>query len=165
MGQVSVRGFPGYTVDEDGNVYSSKIGTVKRLSWCPIGAGYRAVSLRKDGKTFKKYVHRIVAENFLEGWDESLEVNHKNGDKNDNNLKNLELVTHKENMRHSFRSGLNAKPGGIGLLSSLEVSAIRFFYSDSLECNKVLAKAFKRQLQSIHNIGKCKTHKEVWGLA
>ena len=53
-------------------------------------------------------VHRLVCKYFL--GDSNLEVNHKNGDKTDNRLENLEYCTRTENMRHAFATGLNKSP-------------------------------------------------------
>ena len=74
--------------------------------------GYWITALR-TGDTFKNYrVHRIVAMLFCEKPEhlkdipfEELEVNHKNGDKNNNHKDNLEWVTTAENMQHAWNSG------------------------------------------------------------
>lgn len=55
----------------------------------------------KKGKCYNKYVHRLVAENFLKKRD-GCEVNHKNGEKTDNRAINLEWVSHSENNIHKF---------------------------------------------------------------
>ena len=69
--------------------------------------GYPAVALTAGGKQVTQRVHQLVATAFL--WPrEGLEVNHKNGDKADNRLANLELVTRSENQRHAYRTGLRA---------------------------------------------------------
>jgi hypothetical protein len=62
-----------------------------------VGSGYLAVNFQMRGK--KYYVHRLVAEHFIDG-DSSLEVNHKDGDKENNCVNNLEWVTRKENSIH-----------------------------------------------------------------
>lgn len=64
------------------------------------GSGYHQVNLRKNGERFNKYIHVLMYESFNrisipEGYD----VNHIDHNKNNNILENLELVTHKENMR------------------------------------------------------------------
>lgn len=65
--------------------------------------GYLKLQLRKNGKSKMFFIHRLVAMAFLENYKAELQVNHKNGIKNDNNLKNLEMVTPSENQLHSYR--------------------------------------------------------------
>lgn len=66
--------------------------------------GYLEVSLRVNGITVTKRVHRLVYEAFCGCTD--LEVNHIDGDKANNSLANLEVCTRKENMEHAKRKGL-----------------------------------------------------------
>ncbi len=71
----------------------------KKLSPNVGKTGYLSVQLRSGNR---KYIHRLVAEAFI-GFDNVLlEVNHKNGIKSDNRLENIEVVTHSQNMKHSF---------------------------------------------------------------
>lgn len=68
------------------------------------GSRYRAVVLRKEGRSFTRPIHRLVAEAFIPNPRGLPEVNHKNGDRADNKVENLEWVTHRENMIHSHRT-------------------------------------------------------------
>lgn len=68
--------------------------------------GYRFVALSKNGKTETGYIHRLVAEAFIPNLKELPEVNHKDGRKANNNLDNLEWVTHQENVVHAYQKGL-----------------------------------------------------------
>ncbi|MBQ0074617.1 MAG: HNH endonuclease [Prevotella sp.] len=64
--------------------------------------GYCLVWLRKDNKkSYAVTVHRIVAKAFL-GYSE-LDVNHKDGNKMNNSITNLEYVTRSENIKHAYR--------------------------------------------------------------
>ena len=65
--------------------------------------GYLAYHLRVNKKSFHRTGHRLVAETFL-GYEKELQVNHKDGDKTNNNITNLEWVTASENISHSFRT-------------------------------------------------------------
>lgn len=65
--------------------------------------GYMTVHLRNKGVERRAMVHRLVAEAFIPNPDELRDVNHKNGDKADNRVENLEWTTHSDNMTHSFR--------------------------------------------------------------
>ena len=65
--------------------------------------GYLYVQLSKEGKASPKHVHRLVAEAFIENPDNKPTVNHKNGNKSDNAVDNLEWTTYTENNIHSVR--------------------------------------------------------------
>lgn len=63
--------------------------------------GYCFVTLSKNGKNEQILLHRLVMKTFV--GNSKLEVNHKDGNKENNNINNLEYVTHSENQFHSFR--------------------------------------------------------------
>lgn len=84
----------------------------KILKSCNARDGYSRIVLNKKGKIKTKLVHRLVAETFLQNFENKKEVNHKSGNKNDNTLNNLEWVTSKENIVHAFLNGL--KKGNFG---------------------------------------------------
>ena len=64
--------------------------------------GYRFVFLKKDNTRIKQYVHRIVAEAFLPNSDEKPIVNHKDCNRENNTLANLEWATGSENVLHGI---------------------------------------------------------------
>lgn len=68
--------------------------------------GYLIVDLWKNNKGKTLTVHRLIANSFLVNNDNKLCVNHINGIKTDNNVKNLEWCTHSENQIHSLSIGL-----------------------------------------------------------
>jgi hypothetical protein len=69
--------------------------------------GYRYFHFRKDGKERNCYVHRLVASAFLANNQSKPEVNHIDGNKDNNHILNLEWVTKSENMQHAVRTGLS----------------------------------------------------------
>lgn len=73
-------------------------------------SGYSRVCLRLGTSTKNCFVHRLVAEAFLGPISDGLQVNHKDGNKLNNHLSNLECVTPKENSQHASMFGL--KPSG-----------------------------------------------------
>ena len=69
--------------------------------------GYLRIALYRNGKSKKFHVHQIVALCFCNGFFEGAQVNHKDGNKLNNNWNNLEWVTPSGNMKHAFETGLN----------------------------------------------------------
>ena len=69
---------------------------------CKVGLlkGYAVVKLCQNSKYTSKAVHRMVWEAFNGPIPGRLEINHKNLNRSDNRLENLELVTHQQNARH-----------------------------------------------------------------
>ncbi len=106
-----VKGNHNYAVSTLGRVrrlakaQGAKPGRILKSGW--KGDGYLRVALCGGGKQASRCVHRLVATAFL--WPRpGLEVNHLDGDKTNNRLDNLELVTKSENQRHAYRTGLRA---------------------------------------------------------
>jgi len=69
--------------------------------------GYPMATLQKDGFARNCSVHRLVAIAFIPNPENKPQVNHKDGDKTNNNKDNLEWATRCENMRHSWEMGLH----------------------------------------------------------
>jgi len=74
-----------------------------------LRCGYNRVALYKDGGVKNITVHRLVAQAFINNKYNKPLINHKNGVKIDNRVKNLEWCTHKENTIHSFENGLQER--------------------------------------------------------
>ena len=69
-------------------------------------SGYRYAMIEIDGKPCNRRVHRLVAQYFLPNPDNMKEVNHKDGNKDNNHVSNLEWCTRSHNVKHSFDTGL-----------------------------------------------------------
>ncbi|HBU8587317.1 TPA: HNH endonuclease, partial [Escherichia coli] len=101
-----IPGFEGiYKVTENGDIISCRKS--KKLSHGIKPGGYAFVGLYPGGgkRPSYKMVHRIVAEVFIDNPDGKPEVNHKDGNKLNNKVENLEWVTRTENAKHGFDSG------------------------------------------------------------
>lgn len=71
--------------------------------------GYLTVNLKKNQKSHIKKVHRLVAIAFLENKNKCTNINHKDGNKNNNSVSNLEWCTIRENTQHRTKN-LLVKP-------------------------------------------------------
>jgi hypothetical protein len=101
-----IKGFEGiYAVREDGEIISMK-GKKPLVLTGGITCGYRSYSLRKDGKQYQFLGHRLVAETYLDNPSDKPQVNHKDGNKTNNAVSNLEWVTKSENAKHAYSTGL-----------------------------------------------------------
>lgn len=95
-----------YSITSDGKLYSNISNKYLKQQ---INKGYYYVSLRLDGRTGKcttVKVHRLVAEAFIPNPDNKPYVNHIDGNKQNNNVSNLEWCTPKENTQHAKDTGL-----------------------------------------------------------
>jgi hypothetical protein len=100
----NIEGFEGlYKVSTKGVVIS--LGKVQEIKPRKKNNGYLQVKLSKEGKRFHLLLHRVVAKTFILNIDNKPEVNHIDGNKENNNLKNLEWVTSSENQKHAFKIG------------------------------------------------------------
>ena len=69
-------------------------------------SGYYTVTLSKGGKRRKFLVHRLVATTFIQAYNDKPCVNHKDGNKLNNEVSNLEWSTYSENNKHAYDSNL-----------------------------------------------------------
>jgi hypothetical protein len=72
--------------------------------------GYPMFSVKVDGKRNYLFVHKTLARIFIPNPDNKPEINHKDGNRKNFSLENLEWCTHQENMAHAFRTGLAPLP-------------------------------------------------------
>lgn len=118
-----ITGFEGYyEVSTDG-----RIRGVERRVMCPFDkhiiikskpksvsrfrTGYLYVNLYKEHKTYKRLIHRLVAEAFIPNPNNKPCIDHIDGDRTNNNVDNLRWCTHSENANNPItRQRLKAKP-------------------------------------------------------
>jgi len=97
-----IEGFKNYSISKNGNVRNDITGRI--LKDCNHSHGYSVVHL---GKNNPQYVHRLVAKAFICNDLNKPEVNHKDGNKKNNNVSNLEWVTSSENKIHAEKLNLS----------------------------------------------------------
>ena len=160
---VEIKGYLGlYAIDTEGNVYSllqnrsRRKGIIKPYSV----NGYQKVNLYDlDGNCSKKFVHRLVAEAFIENPLGLPEVNHKDCNHANNSVSNLEWCTRKENLQHSYEHGLKRegeKHGG-HKLTEQQVREIR----QSQKSQSELARLYHVSQSTIWAILKYRLWKKV----
>jgi len=171
-----VVGYVGlYQASSLGRVKSLKPG--RRRYGCILrparnNRGYLTVALYQDGKQSRVYVHRLVAEAFLGSQPSpDHEVNHKNGDKVDNRVENLEWVTKSENHKHAY-GVLGRKPmlpnfcgeqHGMSKFTDGKVVEIRRLYATGNHSYRELGRMFGVSHNNIGRIVRCETWQHVGG--
>ena len=104
---VEISGYNGiYEISSFGNVISNNFGKRKILKQSTMTSGYKMVVLKKDGKQKSFSIHRLMAIAFLPNENNLPQVNHKDGNKLNNDLSNLEWCTQSQNIQHMYDSGL-----------------------------------------------------------
>lgn len=96
-----IAGYEGlYQISNYGNIRNSK---GRLLKYYENHKGYYKVGLNKNGKNSKFRVHRLVAQMFIPNPHEYPQVNHIDGNKQNNNVTNLEWCTNTENQIHAVK--------------------------------------------------------------
>lgn len=152
-----INGVSGYSISFEGVVLNDK--RQLELKTFKTKGGYTRVSIKS-----KKYlVHRLVAIAFLDNPENKSEVNHKDGNKDNNHYSNLEWVTASENIQHGHRIGLNNQKGSknnSSKLTEFQVIEIRKRYAGGDNLTSI-AKTFNTKVSNIFYIVNRKTWKHI----
>ena len=115
---------------------------------------YMSLTLAKDKVKTSHLLHRIVATCFVknDNPEEKTQVNHINGNKGDNRSINLEWVSHSQNIRHAYRTGLNkSKRGEENPLSKITNAQARDIFKDE-RCARKIAEEYKISKTLVYDI-------------
>lgn len=97
--------FPWYLACSDGYVINTDTGHV--ITGSAKKTGYMEILMRDgEGNPHYRLLHRVIAKAFIENAEHKPEVNHIDGNKQNNAAENLEWVTREENLQHAFDTGL-----------------------------------------------------------
>ena len=139
-----IENYEDYVISDRGRVFSYK--SKKFLKPQNDGRGYFQVNLCKNGVRKNQKIHRLVALAFIPNHENKRTINHIDGIKTNNFAENLEWCSQKENVQHSFDTGLQ-KPlkgskVGNSKLSESQVLEIRWLYQTSEYTQVALGKIF-----------------------
>jgi len=99
-----IEGYDNYIIFEDGMVINMDRGNILKAS---ISNDYKRIELRKDGKAKKYFLHRLLAQTFIDNPEDKPCVDHINRNRSDNRLYNLRWVTNLENDHNKSLSKRN----------------------------------------------------------
>lgn len=136
-----------YSVNSEGQVFSYYGISKTTMKPFIINSGYYTVNFCINDKRTKKLVHRLVAQAFIPNNNGYPCVNHIDGDKLNNNYKNLEWITYRDNNKHAANTGLKK-----GKCTLKEAEDIRVLYSTTLNSITDLALSYKMSTVNIKQI-------------
>ncbi len=161
-----------YSVSNLGKVRNDKTNKILKSHINNHGYSYITLSFGNRNKVKKRYVHRLVAYVFIPNPNNKPQVNHKDGNKMNNNLENLEWCTQRENTIHAYKTGLydiNSHFSGINnvnsKLSEENIIYIRnkYKFKDKNYGSIQLGKMFNVTHTTILNIVKNKSYNNIKG--
>lgn len=135
--------FHNYTVYSDGRVFSNF--TKRFITFSTDKDGYLKTCLYVDKKPIHMRVHRLVAICFLSNEENKLEVNHKDGNKKNNDISNLEWCTNIENIRHAIENGLRYKNRTKEQMKDKNRNSQKYRYSKMSDIDKEINGAIREK--------------------
>lgn len=123
-----IKSHPGYFVSNTGEIKSIKSGKILRPA-ALYNTGYLHVCIYNNGKEYSYTIHRLVASAFIPNPENKCDINHKDGNKKNNTVSNLEWATRSENMKHSF-AVLGNKGGSYGKFGKDHPRAVAVYKID-----------------------------------
>lgn len=135
-----------YFISKEGKIY--KNGKEKKLT---LDRNYLITNI--NGK--KKLVHRLVAETYLPNPENKKQVNHKNGNKLDNRVENLEWTTPQENLKHRdevIKTCIWGEKAALAKLTNKQAEMIRQEYKNTKTSYPKLAKKYGVYKETIARI-------------
>lgn len=159
MEMKKIEGFENYFVTSCGKVISTKNDKQIELKFDVSGKSkkYKRVTL-SNGKRTRFPVHRLVALAFISNPDNKPQVNHIDGNPDNNHYTNLEWVTQSENMLHAYKTGLQTPQRNFIKLTLEDIPKI-FHMRESGMLQREIAEVFnvsREHIKDILNKKKCR---------
>jgi hypothetical protein len=150
-----IKGYEGlYSIDETGKIGSTyKQGRRKGRKPQVNRLGYAEVMLHRNGLMRKVYLHKALAEAFIPNPDEYKEINHKDGNKLNNSLDNLEWSTRSHNLLEAGRLKLiNGEKHWKAKMTEEKVRQLRGMYKAGVLGCRRLGRIFGIDRSQVINI-------------
>lgn len=122
-----IEGFSGYFVDRDGKIFSYKSGNKLELAVQENADGYYVVNLFSGGKYYHKRVNRLVAEAYIPNPNNLPVVHHKDDDRKNNSVDNLEWCTEFQNNRYKVERNRHSFGTSHGMAELTEESVVEIY--------------------------------------
>ncbi len=146
----------------NGNINRGKTKIVKTYSTGGHKKQYQAISINGAPE---KYVHRLVGMMFIDNPKGLPTINHKDGDKANNHVSNLEWSTHSDNIKHSYsllgRAPATAPKRSLRNITFQDAEDIRKQYANGSWSLNKLGKEYGLFASSIKQIIENKTYREI----
>ena len=133
-----INGYIGlYTISSDGKIFGKILGAkeITQRKRGRKGNEYMSVTLSRHNKSKHFYVHKLVAEHFLDDYDKEKEINHIDHNKFNNDISNLECVTRQENVDHAWTN-----------------SKMNSNHAKRIECHKSTIKVDSSEFENIRKL-------------
>jgi len=108
-----IKDFPNYMINKQGNIYSNKRNKLLKI-YSKHKDKYKKITLRKNGKSYKKSIHRLLGIQYLDNPNNLPCIDHINRNRIDNSLSNLRWVSYSINAKNKS-SKKNATSKYIGV--------------------------------------------------
>ena len=152
-----IKSFEKYQVAKNGDVFGlhGKLRTSSKTK-------YPSVSLYKNGKRYQKYNHHLVLNTYVGPCPLGKETNHKDGNKHNLDIENLEWITRSENYKHAIATGLKVNIGEKNSQSKLKANEVWLIKQLLNKISVIsIAKIFKVNRQTIYSIRKGRTWSHI----
>lgn len=98
-----IKQFPNYQIDINGNIQNLRTGRILKTG--KNQKGYHQITLSNNGKSKTITIHKLVYITYIGQTKKGYDINHIDGNKNNNSVSNLELITRKENAQKAVING------------------------------------------------------------
>lgn len=154
-----IKGHEDYSITDDGKVISYKFKKPKEMSIWTNKAGYQYISLCENNIAKHYAVHRLVAEAFIPNPNNLPEINHKDKNRSNNKIDNLEWCDRKYNLEYSYSTMGPARNQIKCALIKLSTNSVIQIFDNKKAAAEYANQNFGCSISSLRKYGHCKDYK------